>query len=108
MKLRFVLLALVFAILALAGISHDCAPSIEAHHGGGEATRLTAPLPASEADIPVIVRASATTPASAQTILDFNPRLHIARALELSTAGRQVPVERGHDVLTPQSFPLLI
>ncbi len=106
-KSRLILLAIAFAILAIAGIAVDDVRSITPQTSAGVATTLSA-QPAPDQDLPVIARAAATAPASAQTMLDFTPHLHIHQAPGVSTRTHNTPVERNHNAATPQTIPLLI
>ncbi len=106
-KLRHILIAFAFALLAIAGLSHGDAHSIEPLQGGGEASRLAA-QPSPDPELPVIVRAAMTAPASAQTLFDFEARFGMLPAPDVSSDSRQASTVPVYGVSKPHSFPLLI
>lgn len=106
-KLRLILIAFAFVLLAVAGLSHGDAHPIGPLQGGGEATRLSA-QPSPDPELPAIVRAAMTAPASAQTLVGFEARLWMLPVPDVSADSRQASAVPAYDVSTPQSFPLLI
>ena len=104
-RIRLVLIAVAFAVLALAGLRGDDARAIEPH---GTASVLAA-QPAADVDPPAIIRAAVTTPAAPQTHFDLEAGLRDACAvLDAAAAAPRVPADPAYDSSRPRTFPLLI
>lgn len=106
MRIRLVLIAVAFAVLALAGLRGDDARSIEPRNAG-TACELAA-QPDTDVDPPAIVRAAVATPSAPQTHLDVETLRHTRHVSDAGTVVRQARTQPDSRVTSPRTFPLLI
>lgn len=110
-RIRLVLIAVAFAVLAFAGVRGADPRAIEpvplGPVGNGAACVVFAQPPA-DVDPPAIVRAAVTTPAAPQTHLDIESSRHTRLVNDTGTVVRQARPQLDHRVTSPRTFPLLI
>ena len=108
-RVRPVLIALAFAVLAFAGLRGDDARSVERHGPlGNDTACVLAAQPATDVDPPAIIRAAVATPAAPQTHLDIEWLGRTPLVNDAGTAVRHTRTQPGHRVTSPHTFPLLI
>lgn len=108
-RIRLVLIAVAFAVLALAGVRGVDSRAIEPHGPlGSDAACVVAAQPPADVDPPAIVRAAVTTPAAPQTHLDVEAPRHTRLVTDAGTVVRQARTQPDRRITSPRSFPLLI
>jgi len=104
--MRLTLIAVVLAVLVLAGVGHADQRSTGPHTGSG-ASGQVAGQPAPDPALPAIVNAAVTTTVTVQTHLAPESRRYLRPAEGVFTTISIAPLVRD-DTSRPRAFPLLI
>jgi hypothetical protein len=104
-RIRLVLIAVAFVVLALAGVraadSHAITPS-------DSAVCVVTAQPPTDVDPPAMVRAALTAPAAPQTHLDIDASQYTRFVNDAGTVVRLARTQRDLRLTAPRTFPLLI
>lgn len=106
MRIRLVLIAVAFAVLAFAGLRGDDTRSLEPRNAGTSCE--LAAQPDSDIDPPAIVRAAVATPSAPQTHFDVESLRHTRLVDDAWTFVREARTQPDSRVSSPRTFPLLI
>jgi hypothetical protein len=105
--MRYGLIAIALAVLALASAGHGDARAAVPFDSATGSCRLAA-QPAPDLDQPAIVRAAVTPPAHAQSQLDCAARALSHPVTHAWTFVRETVHDPAYDISRPRTFPLLI